>query len=274
MRKRATLFFAFPRPRPGGAFAPRGCYPTPVAAYEVVLLIGGGIVAGIVNTLAGGASVLSVPLLVLVGLPGTVANGTNRVGVLVHNAVASWRFRVEGVSGLRAAIPVLLPVTVGSLAGAYLASLVADATFERLFGVVMLLLVLPMIAPLGRTARLERRWSRAQTVVVFSLIGLFGGAFQAGVGLFLVAALAHAGYDLVEANSVKVVVNTVLTLAALVVFVARGQVEWIPGLVLSVGFAIGAVIGVRLAVRGGERLIRPALVAAVLMLAGRMLGFY
>jgi hypothetical protein len=245
-----------------------------VSGFEVLLLIGGGVIAGIVNTLAGGASVLSVPLLVLIGLPGTIANGTNRVGVFVHNAVASWRFRAEGVSGIRSSLPVLAPVTAGSLVGAYTISHVADATFERLFGVVMVLLVIPLVVPLGRKATLEPRWSPLQTAVVFTLIGLFGGAFQAGVGLFLVAALAHAGFDLVKANSMKVVVNTVLTFSALVVFVARGQVAWIPGLVLAVGFAIGAVIGVRIAVRGGERLIRPVLVASVLMLAGKMLGLY
>lgn len=77
-----------------------------MSGFEILLLIGGGVIAGIVNTLAGGASVLSVPLLVLVGLPGTIANGTNRVGVFVHNAVASWRFRAEGVSGIRSSLPV------------------------------------------------------------------------------------------------------------------------------------------------------------------------
>ena len=72
---------------------------------EAALLVVGATVAGVVNTLAGGASALTVPLLVLVGLPGTLANGTNRVGILTQNVVAAWRFRAEGVSGFRAAVP-------------------------------------------------------------------------------------------------------------------------------------------------------------------------
>lgn len=241
---------------------------------EVVLLIGCGVVAGVVNTLAGGASVLSVPLLVLVGVPGNVANGTNRVGVLVHNVVAAWRFRAEGVSGIRQALPVLLPVAIGSFGGAWLITRVTDATFERLFGVVMILLVVPMVWH-GRSLDAPRSpLSPRASFLLFTAIGAFGGAFQAGVGIFLVLAMAYAGYDLLRANSVKVVVNTVLTVTALAVFVVRGQVRWIPGLILSLGFALGAVIGVRLAVRGGERIIRPALLLSILLLAGKMLGFY
>jgi uncharacterized membrane protein YfcA len=241
---------------------------------EILMLVGGGIVAGVVNTLAGGASVLSVPLLVLIGMPGNVANGTNRVGVLVHSFVASWRFRAAGFSGIRMALPVVAPITIGSLSGAYLMSLAADRTFERLFAVVMVLLVVPMFVPVMRARREPRVWGPGRSFAVFLLIGLFGGAFQAGVGLFIVAALAHMGSDLVRANSTKVVINTVLTLTALLVFIVRGQVQWIPGLVLALGFALGADLGVRLAVRGGERLIRPVLVAAVLMLAGKMFGLY
>ncbi len=90
----------------------------------------------------------------------------------------------------------------------------------------------------------------------------------------LVAALSRAGFDLVRANSVKVVVVFALTLVAVPVFVLEGQVAWLPAGILAIGFALGGELGARLAVRGGERLIRPVLVAAVLGLAGRMLGLY
>ena len=79
----------------------------------------GGLVAGVINTLAGGGSLLTVPLLVFLGLPGTLANGTNRVGIVVQNAAATWRFRAEGIPGIREAIPVLLVTGIGSLVGAF-----------------------------------------------------------------------------------------------------------------------------------------------------------
>lgn len=230
--------------------------------------------AGVVNTLAGGGSMLTVPLLVLVGLPGIEANGSNRVGILLQNGVAAWRFRAQGVPGARDAARVLVPVGVGSLVGAFWVAQLADATFERVFGLAMLLLLLPMLRPPGPRTRAPRAWSPATTLLVFFAIGVYGGALQAGVGLVLVAALSRAGFDLVRANSVKVVVVFALTLVAVPVFVLEGQVAWLPATILALGFALGGELGARMAVRGGERLIRPVLAAAVVALAGRMLGLY
>jgi uncharacterized membrane protein YfcA len=238
-----------------------------------LLLIAAGLAAGIVNTLAGAGSLLTVPLLVLLGLPGNLANGTNRVGVVVHNVVATWRFRAEGVSGLRRALPLLLPVTLGSFAGAFVVSLISDELFEKLFGLLMVVLVIPVVFATGKP-RPERSWPSWLSFVVFFGIGLFGGAFQAGVGLLIVAGLAHAGHDLLRANSIKVVINGFQTLVALSVFVLRNQVAWQPGLLLAIGYGLGGVVGVRMAVWGGERVIRVVLALAVVGLAGRMLGIW
>ncbi|MFQ5667464.1 MAG: sulfite exporter TauE/SafE family protein [Candidatus Binatia bacterium] len=247
-----------------------------VSGAHVALLIGGGVVAGIVNTLAGAGSLLTVPLLVLVGLPGTVANGTNRVGVLCQNIAAAWRFRAEGMSGLRSAGPAVVPVGLGAFTGAFIISRVADKTFETLFGLVMVLLLIPiLLRPAAATAPdAGRRWPAAVSSLVFVAVGLYGGAFQAGVGIALLFALSYAGDDLVHANSVKVVVNAALTLVALPVFIVQQQVAWVPGALLAAGFVLGGVVGVRLAVHGGERIIRPVLAVAVLALAGRMVGIY
>jgi len=246
-----------------------------VEPLDLALLVAGGLVAGIVNTLAGGGSLLTVPLLVFLGLPGTLANGTNRVGVLAQNLTAAWRFRREGVEGLRRALPVLVPVGVGSLVGAAAVSRVSDATFERLFGVVMVALLIPTLSGAGRgRAGAARPWPAWLRAILFFGIGVYGGSFQAGVGIFLMLALAHTGQDLVVANSIKVIVIAALTAVAVPVFLVEGQIAAWPAAALTLGFAIGGSVGARLAVRGGERLIRPVLAAAVLAMAGRMLGLY
>jgi len=238
---------------------------------EIAALLGVGLVAGVVNTLAGGGSLLSVPLLVLLGLPGTVANGTNRIGVLLQSLVATWRFRGRGLLDLRTLLPVLLPVLAGSVAGAQAIARVDDATFERLFGALMLVLLVPTLRR-TRASAPGPGFGRVASALVFFALGLYGGSVQAGVGIPLVFALVHAGHDLVRANAVKVAVSAALTAAAIPVFATAGQIAWLPALVLGVGFATGAEIGVRLAVVGGERVIRPLLIAGVLLLAGRMLG--
>jgi uncharacterized membrane protein YfcA len=250
--------------------------PSDLSGAHAALLVAGGLLTGIFNTLAGGGSLVSVPLLVLIGLPGTVANGTNRVGIFAQSIVAAWRFRAEGVSGFRRALPVLVPIALGSLIGAFVISRVADETFEMLFGVLMVLLLVPILLGAPAATGEARGWLSSPRVsfLVFLAIGLYGGAFQAGVGIALVIALSYAGYDLVRANSIKVVVNAALTAVALPVFIAQRQVVWIPALLLAAGYSLGGALGARIAVRGGERVIRPVLAVAVIALAGRMLGLY
>jgi uncharacterized membrane protein YfcA len=246
-----------------------------VDATQIALLIAGGLVAGIVNTLAGGGSMLTVPLLVICGLPGNVANGTNRVGVLFQNVAAVWSFRAQGLSEYRRALPVLLPLVLGSVIGAGLVSRLDDAAFEKIFGVVMLVLLVPTF--LRRTAAPEptvKPWSRTTSTLVFFAIGFYGGAFQAGVGLLLLLAISRSGLDLVRANALKVGVVGVLALVSLPVFIAGDQVAWLPAATISTGFIAGGAIGARLAVRGGERLIRPVIAVAVALLAARMLGAF
>ncbi len=245
-------------------------------ALELSILAAGAFAAGVVNTLAGGGSLITVGLLVWLGMPGTLANGTNRIGVLCQSVTSAWRFRAEGISGIRDALPVLLPTLAGSLVGAYGISRVTPEIFERIFGVVMLAMLVPTLRP-SREPPAEagiRQWSPAVRVLVFFAIGLYGGAIQAGIGIVLIFALSRAGYDLVRANSVKVVVIAALTAVAVPVFVWSDQVEWVPAIALTVGFIAGGYAGVRLAVTGGERVVRPVLVVAVLALAGRMLGLF
>jgi uncharacterized membrane protein YfcA len=230
----------------------------------------------VINTLAGGGSLITVGLLVFLGLPGTLANGTNRIGVLVQNITSAWRFRAEGVSGFRDAGRTLVPLLVGSLIGAYGISRVTPELFERLFGLVMLALLFPMLRPSKPPTSADPRppWSPALRAAVFFAIGLYGGAIQAGIGIFVVFALSRAGYDLVRANSIKVVLIAALTIVAVPVFILSGQVVWPAAAALVVGFAAGGTVGVRLAVLGGERLIRPVLAVAVVALGVRMLGLF
>jgi uncharacterized protein len=246
-----------------------------VDAGQAALLIVGGLAAGVLNALAGGGSLLTVPLLTFAGLPGGMANGTNRVGVVVMNSAAAWSFRWHGVSVVGRVGPVLVPTLIGSLVGAVTVAQLSDETFERLFGLIMIpLLLLSLRPPRAAVTEVTDPWPRWVSALVFGGIGLYGGAFQAGVGLFLTVALARSGIGLVRANAVKVVVILALTAVVVPVFILAGQVDWTYALVLSVGFGAGGAFGARVAVRGGERVIRPVLVAAVMLLALRMLGLW
>lgn len=241
--------------------------------WEAVLLLGGGLAAGVINTMAGGGSALTVPLLVLAGVPGNQANGSNRVGVLAASASAVAAFRKAGVDGVKGAAPVLGPAVVGSLVGSFGISQIADETFETIFGFLLIpIIILTIFKPKPKEG--AEPWSAPVTAGVFLCIGMYGGAFQAGVGLVMLAALTRAGFDLVTANSVKVMVNLIVTMIALPVFVLQGNVVWAPALVLAAGFLAGGWFGAKLAVRGGEKVVRVFMVGAALFLAGRLIGLW
>lgn len=240
---------------------------------DVVLLVVGGLFAGCVNTIAGGGSLLTVPLLILTGVPGDVANGTNRVGILTSNVSAAEAFRRQGVSGLSRVVPVLVPVVIGSLTGSLLISRVDAEAFERVFGIIMIPLLLLSLRP-PKVQVAARPWSGPVATAVFFGVGLYAGAFQAGIGLLMVLALSRSGLDVVVANSVKVLVVLAVTCTALPVFIAGSLVDWQPALVLAAGFGVGGALGARITVAGGERVVRPVLTVAVLAMAGRLLGLY
>lgn len=240
----------------------------------MALLALGGVLAGVINAIAGGASMLTVPLLVFAGVPGNAANGSNRLGVIASSATAAFEFRRKGVQDLKKVWSVLGPVVAGSLIGAFLVSkfLSGDA-FERVFGFLMVpILILSIRKP--KPTLDGDGWPRWVTVLVFLGIGMYGGAFQAGIGLLLIVALSRSGLDLVTANSVKVLVNLTVSSVALPVFIAQGYFELAPALALGFGFAAGGWLGANVSVRGGEKVIRPVMIAAVLAFSGKLLGLY
>ncbi|MFW2381497.1 MAG: sulfite exporter TauE/SafE family protein [Acidimicrobiales bacterium] len=240
---------------------------------SALIIFVGGLFAGFVNALAGGGSLLTVPLLGLAGVEGLIANGTNRVSVLLATISTGVGFARGGYFDWRKTLPVLVPAMAGGTVGALLIANIEDVWFKRIFGVVMIpLLILSLRTP--KPDRPPTPWPLPVSLIVFFLAGVYAGAIQAGVGLILLLILNRAGHDLVWANAIKNYVIIGVSLIAVPIFVASDQVRWLPALVLSAGTMTGGYIGANSAVTGGEKVIKPVLVVSVVILAGRMLGLY
>ncbi len=236
-------------------------------------------VAGVMNVLAGSGSLLTLPALVFLGLPSPVANGTNRVGNLVQCVVGVEIFRREGRLAIAESGWYLGPAVLGAGVGAWVATLLNAEQMDLAIGVVM-------VAMLGVLLVDPKRWLRPESdlvdgrppwwiLVVFFVVGAYGGFIQAGVGVMLLAALVlGAGYEIVEANGVKMFIALVFTAGALLIFVFDDKVDWVYGGFMAVGQALGAWIGARFAV-DSERAgvwIRRLLIVVVIVSAVKFLG--
>lgn len=232
-----------------------------------LLLLPAGFVAGIINVLAGGGSFLTLPVLIASGLPVHVANGTNRIAVVVQGLFATRDYQQKGAFDAPLYKLLLIPILVGSLLGAYLATVVDPEKLERVFGGLFLGMAALLLYRSFRKVPPSTKPHPLRYVALF-VVGIYGGFIQAGVGLWiLVASTSLFGVDALRANTVKLPLTLTFTIPALFIFLEADMVRWIPGTILAVGTVLGAMVGVRLSLKGGEALILRA-VTAVLVVTG------
>jgi uncharacterized membrane protein YfcA len=244
-------------------------------ATLAALGFGTGLVAGWVNVVAGGGTLLSLPVLALSGLPPMAANATSRLGVLSQSLSATLVWQRKGAIPWKLALR-LLPVSlVATLAGAEAAALMQTELAGRVLAIIFAALALltaadafGLISPPAASA--SDGSSRPVTYAVFGAIGLYGGAIQAGVGLLY----AYAAYRLgaltpAQANALKSLLTLVFSVGALTVFVARGLVDFGVGLPLALGSLVGGHLGATYANRLPLRAFKLAIALAAAVTALR-----
>lgn len=246
--------------------------------FKLVLIAGSGLIAGFINTLAGSGSLLTLPVLMFIGLPADVANGTNRISVLFQSATAVAGFKKMDRLDVKAGSAMILPVLTGSLAGALAAVRVSKDMLETFIGVLLvvmffLILLKPEAWLRGRSTELRIR-SRFLHFLVFFFTGFYGGFIQAGVGFFLLASLVIGyGNDLISANALKAFFTLILSVVALFIFILYGKVDYGAGLIMAAGSATGAWLGTKTAVSWGPAFVRYILLLAILASSVKLIFF-
>jgi uncharacterized membrane protein YfcA len=247
--------------------------------YLVLAIIGVGFVAGLINTLAAGGSLLALPMLIIpLGIPSTNANAINRIAILLQNIIAVKRFQKKEVLDLKTDYKIGIPAVIGSFIGAIIAALISVPAMDAAIGIVMLIMFLVILVDPNKWVKDRKdqaplkRWLQ---YLIFFLIGIYGGFIQAGVGFFLLSGLVlGCGFELVKANAVKVLIILLYTPIALAIFIISDLLSWeylLYGLLLAIGNMAGAYLGVNIAVKWGAKFLRYMLMVAILVAALKLL---
>ncbi|SHK65868.1 hypothetical protein SAMN04488007_3549 [Maribacter aquivivus] len=245
-------------------------------AYPLLILV--GFVVGFINTVAGGGSLLSLPILIFLGLPSTLANGTNRVAVIFQTAVATAGFKSKGVSTFPFNIYLGCSAFFGSILGARLAVDISGALFNRILAIVMICVVLIVaFGPKMGMKEIQERLTGKYLwlgIIAFFFFGIYGGFINAGLGFIIILFLHYVNrMTLVRSNATKVAVVFMYMVSALIVFAWNNQVNWKIGLILAIGNGSGAWVASRVSVNMGDGFVKKFLIFMVSILAVK-LWFY
>jgi uncharacterized membrane protein YfcA len=218
---------------------------------SLAILAAAGVLATMINVIAGGGGMIVMPTLMALGLPADVANGTYRFAVVTQSLAGTAALNKHGKLDKGSIVPILIPTIVGAIIGALIATQVPRETLKPVMLVTMVLMAAliafrkeTLIVPEG--APLKPR-DAPRSIAGLFLSGIYAGFIQAGVGFLLLAVLVGTlRHDLVNANALKLVISLAFGVVGLAIFTWAGLVSWTPAIVLAVSSIFGARMGVRL----------------------------
>ena len=245
---------------------------------EYGILIAVGFIAGIVNTLAGGGSLFTLPVLIFLGLPPNVANGTNRIMIVIQSIFGTMGYRSKGVSTYPFNMYLGIAALFGALIGAQIAVAIDEGVFKRILAILMLVIVsLIVLKPKTKAQNLPERITGKYlgiALVGFFFLGIYGGFINAGIGIMIMVFLNQVNrMSLVRTNSTKVALVTIYSTAALLLFAYYGKVDWVKGFTMAFGTSFGAWWSSRFSVKKGDGFIKIVLLVMVSIMAVKLWFF-
>lgn len=240
--------------------------------FYPILVFFSGLIAGMVNIMAGGGSVVTLGVLILLGMDASVANGTNRIGLMIESTSGVMAFRSEKYSEFRQSFYLAFFTLPGAILGSVYAINISNQLFQRILAVIMILILVSLFLP--RSAGVSRlsqdRRKRLLIYPAMVLIGFYGGFVQVGIGFILMAALRHIlGLDLIRVNMHKTFVIFVYTIPILLIFGLTGNIDWFYAAWLAAGYALGAWWSAKLSIAKGEKVVKIVLGIAIVIMATR-----
>lgn len=237
-----------------------------------------GLISGFLNVMAGGGSLLTIPVMVFMGIPGPVANGTNRIAILAQNIVAITAFFKRGFSDFKLSLSLSLCTLPGAVIGAFAGTRLGGVWFNRVLAIIMLGVMVIMYFDKGKTAQRKNVVLTKKRMflghLAMAAVGFYGGFIQVGVGFIVMPILYHImGLDLVRVNMHKVFIIGVYTIVALFIFAIRVEILWLLGGCLALGNMAGGWMGAHVSVSKGETAIKMVLNTVLIIFILKLLFF-
>ena len=217
--------------------------------YEIVILFFTGLVSGVINTISGGGSLLTLPVLIFIGLPANVANGTNRIQLIMQNIFAISGFKSRGLADFKFSAWLSITAIFGSIIGTQIAIDISEEIFKKVLSIIMILVMGSIFLKNhgeGKSLNSYSNKNKPLTIFIFFFVGIYGGFIHAGVGFIILTILSNINnIKLSNANSIKVFVALAFSIVSLIVFIYEDRINWIYGINLGIGSAIGGWIASR-----------------------------
>ena len=245
---------------------------------EYLLLIPVGFIAGFLNTVAGGGTLLTLPTLIFLGLPASVANGTNRIAILVQTLTAVRGFKSKGESMYPFSLYLGISALLGSFIGAKLAININGELFNKILAIIMLMVLTIIIfkPKVAISTLVEKTTGKVlyKSIIIFFFLGIYGGFINAGIGFLMLLILPHVnGLTLLKSNVTKVFVVFMYTIGAVIVFAYENKINYPLAFILTIGNASGAWIASRWSVKKDDKVIKLFLIITVSSLAVKLWFF-
>ena len=233
-----------------------------------------GAIAGFINIMAGGGSTLTLGAMILMGLDAAVANGTNRIGILIETISASAAYKSKRFGNLKKSLLLVSCAVPGAIIGSFFAVKISNAAFQRILTGVMIFIVITLFLPKKTSQNIEDISGLRKYLIypAMFLVGLYGGFIQAGVGFLIMASLRHlTRLDLININMHKIHIVLFYTIPILFVFGFTNNINWLYAICLGMGFALGAWISVIISIKKGEKIVKAVLGVAILIMVIKFL---
>ena len=248
-----------------------------LAFNDIIILLICGVIAGFINTVAGGGSLLTLPILIFMGLPSNIANGTNRIAIFMQNIFSISGYKSRGISDFKYSSWLSVSALIGSIIGAKIAINIDEDMFNKILSVVIIIVVLTIIynkKPFNINSENISIEKKIISVIMFFFIGIYGGFIHAGVGFLILSILSnYNGIQLSKANSIKVFVVFVYTFFALIVFIMENKINWILGINLGIGNSIGGWIASRWSYNKPDKIIKIFIIISSAIMAFKLWYF-